>query len=699
MSRHDELPPDYTFYSSSSSPFPATALPPSPGAPGAFYPAPPHRSSKTRSKDRDRTFDSEGAAGTASPSGTKERKHKSRHKPSSSKDIKDTDKPKKKKKRSKKPRESTSSGSEKADSDAESVMSAFSMQSVSSSLSTFAQSHRAQLAATALVSGLVVGGTILGYQTSKRRIRTKMLKDSIALTPEHEGEDPMERSIDLSHWLAHSASPASASRDGPPSYASITQPVTPTTIRGAPSNPHAEQSTPGERPPITDEQSTALAKHAQSLAAKNKPIPEELILEQLSRTNSFLGSGGLRTIRSSFVVIVGLGGVGSWCATMLVRSGIGRVRLIDFDQVTLSSLNRHAVATLEDVGTPKVLAMKKRLQAVAPWVEIEACSELWTAKDAKRLLDDEPDWVVDAIDNIDTKVDLLAYCHEQRIPVISSMGAGCKSDPTRILVGDISETTEDPLSKSTRRKLRQRGIATGITVVYSTEKPGPGKAQLLPLPDEEHDKGDVSELGVLENFRVRILPVLGTMPATFGLAAANHVLCKLAEYPLEYLPGQTRFRPQLYPQVVNQLLAVESRIRNNVPGLKIPISEADAGYILEEVFNGKSVVSGLGNRLQLVRWSPLIGGRFEDGSTGTEGVGPVDEKAVKKKMENIGVGVGGAVSLKLEELVVMTREEIKIHEKRVLVGGESPEAVWGSEVQKLVERKWREERPYAQWRE
>lgn len=108
---------------------------------------------------------------------------------------------------------------------------------------------------------------------------------------------------------------------------------------------------------------------------------------------------------------------------MLVRSGIGRVRLIDFDQVTLSSLNRHAVATLEDVGTPKVLAMQKRLKEVAPWVEVEACVEMWTEADAGRLLGGDPDWVVDAIDNVDTKVDLLAYCHERGLKVIGSMGA------------------------------------------------------------------------------------------------------------------------------------------------------------------------------------------------------------------------------------------------------------------------------------
>jgi len=97
----------------------------------------------------------------------------------------------------------------------------------------------------------------------------------------------------------------------------------------------------------------------------------------------------------------------------------------------------------------------------------------------------KPDYVVDAIDNIDSKVALLEYCHKNNMKVISSMGAGCKSDPTRIFIGDISSSTEDPLSRATRRRLRAVGIASGIPVVYSTEKPGPGKASLLPLPEEE----------------------------------------------------------------------------------------------------------------------------------------------------------------------------------------------------------------------
>lgn len=260
---------------------------------------------------------------------------------------------------------------------------------------------------------------------------------------------------------------------------------------------------------------------------------DELILEQLARNRVFLTPEGLDKLRGAFVVIVGCGGVGSHCTAALARSGVSRIRLIDFDQVTLSSLNRHAVATLADVGIPKVQCLQRRLLAVTPWVHFDLQQEKFWDQAADRLLSpwkgtgQKPDFVVDAIDNIDTKVALLKYCHDHELPVISAMGAGCKSDPTRIIVGDIGTSTDDRLSRSTRRRLKLLGITKGIPTVYSTEKTGEGKAELLPLPEDEFQKGQVGDLGVLPDFRVRILPVLGTMPAVFGYTVANHVILSI----------------------------------------------------------------------------------------------------------------------------------------------------------------------------
>ena len=429
-----------------------------------------------------------------------------------------------------------------------------------------------------------------------------------------------------------------------------------------------------------DERAAALAKRAQ-----HGDYDDDLVTEQLTRTASFLGHDRFALLRDSFVVVVGLGGVGSHCTSALARSGVSKVRLVDFDQVTLSSLNRHAVATLADVGTPKVECVRKRMQAVVPWMKWECFNEVWKQEQAERLLGAwgngkgrKPDYVVDAIDNIDSKVALIQYCHGHGIKVVSSMGAGCKSDPTRIYVGDISASTEDPLSRVTRRMLRLGGIVEGVPVVYSTEKPGPGKAQLLPLPEDEILKGKVNELSVLPDFRARILPVMGTMPAVFGYTVANFVICEITGYPHE--TGAGKAREKLYDNILSTLQGLEERLirqdGEDGQGLKIPLTKDDVGYLIEEVYRGKSVVSGLPSRLALIRWR---------GSE--EGFAPVKDAEGQK-----------SVRLSLDDLVCMTKEEATLHEKEVLRGGKSPESIYGEEVVRLVERRREEERHYRVYR-
>jgi len=363
-------------------------------------------------------------------------------------------------------------------------------------LSHHTANHNLQLAATAVVSVAVGAVAILGLQRLQHEARVSRLKRSIP-TPDDE---------------------------------QLTVPAA-TTTDGALPNPDKE-----------DLRNAALARRA--LAGD---FDDELILEQLARNRVFLTPEGLDKLRGSAVVVVGCGGVGSHCAAALARSGVGALRLVDFDQVTLSSLNRHAVATLADVGLPKVQCLRRRLVAITPWVAFDLRLEKFDENSAERLLGPweveggpkgkMPDFVVDAIDNIDTKVHLLKYCHDHKIPVISSMGAGCKSDPTKIMVGDIGTSTCDALSRATRRRLKLQGVTHGIPVVYSTETPGEGKAELLPLPDEEFQKGTVGDLGVLPDFRVRILPVLGTLPAMFGLTVANHIIL--------HITGESLLHPSL----------------------------------------------------------------------------------------------------------------------------------------------------------
>ncbi|KNF00453.1 hypothetical protein PSTG_06383 [Puccinia striiformis f. sp. tritici PST-78] len=206
-------------------------------------------------------------------------------------------------------------------------------------------------------------------------------------------------------------------------------------------------------------QGSANSTPADDPKARKKPCTENpvhdesLIAEQLARNLAFLGPPGNQNVRNAFVIIIGLGGVGSSAATSLVRSGVGRIRLIDFDQVTLSSLNRHATATREDVGISKVISCKNFYQKIAPWLKIEALVEQFTIADAPRLLDGNPDWVLDCIDNITTKVDLLTYCKKNDLKVFSALGAASKADPSRIQIADISMTFEDPLARSVRRRL------------------------------------------------------------------------------------------------------------------------------------------------------------------------------------------------------------------------------------------------------
>jgi tRNA threonylcarbamoyladenosine dehydratase len=388
---------------------------------------------------------------------------------------------------------------------------------------------------------------------------------------------------------------------------------------------------------------------------------------------------------------VGCGGVGSHAISALTRSGVSKIRIIDFDQVTLSSLNRHAVAVLADVGTPKVQCIRRRLEQIAPWVHFDCRNELFGASVAQDLLGpwtlagtkrQNPDFVIDCIDNISSKVELLHYCHSNSIRVISSMGAGCKSDPTRVVVADISNSTEDPLSRSTRQRLRMLGVNSGIPVVFSTEKPGPGKASLLPLAEEEFAKGDVGELGVLPDFRVRILPVLGTMPAVFGYTIANHVICEITDYPIDYSTA-SKTKDKMYDSVSATLYSlilrlVRAETGEEPVGLRIPVGKEDVAYAVDEIWRGKSAISGLGTRLQLIPWQRPPNGFLVDKTWEREG---------QKYLP-----------LKLSDLVCMTREEAARHEKEILKGEKRVQELYDQQTLERIQRRRTEAEVYEKYR-
>ena len=189
-------------------------------------------------------------------------------------------------------------------------------------------------------------------------------------------------------------------------------------------------------------------------------MADPLFTEQLSRNRQFFGNDGQDNIENAFVIVVGLGGVGSHAAHMLARAGVKKLRLIDFDNVTLSSLNRHAVATRKDVGIPKVQACKQHFETFIPKhkCEIEAINRMYTNEASDELLSGNPDFVLDCIDDTDTKSDLILACKRLSCKFIVSLGAGAKADPTRIHISDISDALADPLGVKIRLLLKQKNI-------------------------------------------------------------------------------------------------------------------------------------------------------------------------------------------------------------------------------------------------
>ncbi len=239
-------------------------------------------------------------------------------------------------------------------------------------------------------------------------------------------------------------------------------------------------------------------------------------LSMFGRTIDLLGEEGFAALRRSRVTVFGLGGVGSHAAAALVRAGVRRLRVVDFDKVTWSSLNRHAVARAGDVGRGKAEVVAEILGAVAPEVEVEPLEAFFHDDTADELLAPAPDHVVDAIDSYTPKVTLLRHCLRRGLPVVSSMGASARTDPTLLRVGDISETRVCPLARVVRRGLSKHGITGGFPAVYSIEAPLP------PLPPDEGDE-------TLRRGRVRNrLPSLSVMPGIFGYTVASVVINALA---------------------------------------------------------------------------------------------------------------------------------------------------------------------------
>lgn len=249
-------------------------------------------------------------------------------------------------------------------------------------------------------------------------------------------------------------------------------------------------------------------------------------LHRFSRTELLVGQVGLDRLRNSRVMICGIGGVGSFAAEALGRAGVGRITLVDFDDICLTNVNRQLHALSSTVGQPKVEVMASRLRDINPQAEIIPVKAFFSRENAEQLLSPRPDYVLDAIDHFTAKAALITICREHGIPVVSSMGAANKLDPTKIRVADIAETKNCRMARSMRKILRKAGVESGVQVVYSTEE----HRELNPIASHCGtecicpNRGD--QVFSCENRRV-ILGSISYIPSIFGLTMAGVVVNQL----------------------------------------------------------------------------------------------------------------------------------------------------------------------------
>jgi len=200
------------------------------------------------------------------------------------------------------------------------------------------------------------------------------------------------------------------------------------------------------------------------------------MLDAFSRTELLLGAEAMKTLAASKVAVFGIGGVGAYAVEGLARSGVGSFALVDDDCVCLTNINRQIIALRSTIGKPKVEVMKARILDINPQAKVEVFQEYCDARNIPRLLgqdaSDSPgvSYVVDAIDTVSSKIELIMHATKMGIPIISCLGAGNKLDPTRLEIADIYDTSVCPLARVMRYELRKRGLAA-LDVVYSREIP------------------------------------------------------------------------------------------------------------------------------------------------------------------------------------------------------------------------------------
>ena len=233
----------------------------------------------------------------------------------------------------------------------------------------------------------------------------------------------------------------------------------------------------------------------------------------LGRTNLLIGEDRLNKLIHSHVMVVGLGGVGSFAAEFICRSGVGRMTIIDGDVVDPTNRNRQLPALATNHGISKAVIMAERLLAINPELQLTVIKEFINPEMVEQLFEVKPDYIIDAIDSITPKLNFLKIAYQHQLPLVSSMGAGGKLDPTKLQVADISKTYQCPFAQQLRKMLKKDKIYTGIKVVFSPEE---NIKESLMMTDGS-------------NYKKSAYGTMSYMPATFGAVAASVAINDLME--------------------------------------------------------------------------------------------------------------------------------------------------------------------------
>jgi len=242
------------------------------------------------------------------------------------------------------------------------------------------------------------------------------------------------------------------------------------------------------------------------------------------RTELLFGRDAVERLRNVHVAVAGMGAVGSFAVEALARSGVGHLRLVDFDTVHVSNLNRQLYALESTLDRPKVEVAAERVRDINPECDVEVIDVFIRRDTAPRVVAPPVDCVIDAIDSLGPKIELLVACVESGVPVVSAMGAARKTDPLAIRVADVFESNTCPLARFVRKRLRRRGITRGVRCVFSVE---PAIEHAIGEAENTVDEWESPELG---NAR-QPLGSLACVTGTVGLVAAREALATLIDLP------------------------------------------------------------------------------------------------------------------------------------------------------------------------